>query len=174
MRQIRTSTLWLGSVALVALTCCGGLFWFLNHEPVRFRHRFELGGGHTLTVESRQRSELDDPLDPNPYLVYYRVDAGWRPVVPTTMLEYDDGGAYNFRFVQTADGRLSYIFKVNRATMPSYLFLVFDADSGESWPRLLDHETRTEPHVIKKWQQRYSRLLSEHADLPSPRQVFTP
>jgi hypothetical protein len=101
-------------------------------------------------------------------MIYYRVDAGCREVVHTTFLEHDDKGQYEFQVVQADDGRLACVYEVTRAADSHYFLLMYDAESGESWPRLRDDETRQMPDVVAKWRERHRRLKAAHPELPSP------
>src|SRR5262245_63544624 len=116
-------------IALVGL--CSSCLWFSRERP-RFSQAFDIGGGRTLRVWSIRN---DDWFEPNPLLVHYRIDAGSREVVHTTLLDGDDGGEYEFRMVSADGGRLVCVYEVNRAADNSLLLLLYDATTQESWPR---------------------------------------
>jgi len=40
--------------------------------------------------------------------------------------------------------------------------------SGESWPRLLDHETAGQPAVRDKWRARLDLIRQRHGEIPLP------
>jgi hypothetical protein len=147
---------------------CGGCLWSALERP-RFTQTFDIGGGRTLTVWSIRRDFLlDFDPDPNPLMVYYRVNAGTQELVPKTFLDHDDGGEYQFRVVQADGGRLACVYDTARAIDHHYFLLMFDADSGESWPRVRDDETNQQPPVVDKWRGRFGRLKAEHPGLPTP------
>lgn len=155
--------------AVVATTAVCSLsswcVWFDKPRP-RFSQEFDIGGGRTLRVWS-----IRDDRDwsyPCPLMVYYRIDSGGSELVHTTLREHDDGKAYEFRVAITADGKLACVYETARACS-SYYLLIYDAESGESWPRVREDETRQMPHVQTKWRERYRRLKAEFPELPAPR-----
>lgn len=153
---------------LVLVGVCGGCLWSAFERP-RFTHHFDIGGGRTLTVWSIRRDVLlNFDTDPNPLMVYYRVDVGGREVIHTTFLDHDDKGEYQFRVVSADGGRLVGVYEVSRAADNHYMMLMYDADSGESWPRVRDDETTGMPAVVAKWRERHGRLLAAHPEFPSP------
>ena len=160
--------------ALLLGGLCGGCLWSALEHP-RFSQTYDIGGGRTLAVWSIRRDVLKDYLrygdldtDPNPLMVYYRVDAGGREVVGATFLEHDDGGEYRFRVALADGGRLACVYEVTRAADNHNFLLMYDAESGESWPRVRDNETNQRPSVVAKWRGRFRRLKAEHPELPSP------
>jgi hypothetical protein len=138
--------------------------WF-GGERRRFSQEFDIGGGRTLRVWSIRS---DRWLEPHPLMVYYRVDQRGEELVHTTFLEFDDGGEYQFKAAFADGGRLACVYEIARAKDNSYYLLIFDASNGESWPRLRDDETKSDPRVIKKWLQRHCRLKAENPELPTP------
>lgn len=143
---------------------CGGCVWSAFERP-RFYQRFEIGGGRTLTVWSIRRDFLHDfDPDPNPLMVYYRVDMGTRELVPKTFLDHDDEGDYRFRVASADEGQLACVYEVNRASEDPSLLLMYDAQSGESWPRT----GRETGEVSDRWRERYGRLKAENPELPTP------
>ncbi len=152
---------------LVLLGClCVGCLWWATERP-RFTQTFDRGGGRTLTVWSIRRDALLD-FGPNPLTVYYRVDAGPRELVPSTFLDHDDGGEYEFRVVRADGGRLACVYEVTRASNNSFLLLIYDVETGKSWPRTWAEEGGLFQEIAAKWHERYARLKAEHPGLPSP------
>jgi hypothetical protein len=137
----------------------------LSHERPRFSQGFDIGGGRTLRVWSIRGEE---PLEPNPLMVYYRVDAGGREVIHTMFLDHDDKGEYVFRMVSADGGRLVCVYEVTRAADNDYLFLIYDARTGESWPRTWADEGGDLEQAAAKWRERYRVLKAEHPELPAP------
>jgi hypothetical protein len=155
---------------LVVGGVCSGCLWSVM-ERLRFSQSFDIGGGRTLRVWSIRRGILDDLsqfTDPNPLLVYYRVESRSGELVRQTFLEHDDEGEYEFRSVTADGGRLACVYEVTRAANNFYFLLMYDAESRESWPRVRDDETNQMPGVVAKWRERYRRLKAEHPELPAP------
>jgi hypothetical protein len=149
--------------SLVGL-CCGGCLWWGIEWP-RFDYEFDIGRGRTLCIWSIRR---DFEIDVNPPMIYYRLDQWDKVLVPMTFLEPDDGGEYQFKVVFADGGRLACVYEKVLAKKYSSYLLIFDADSGESWPRLRDDETESHPGVMDKWRERYRRLKAENPELPTP------
>lgn len=156
------------AVCLVLVGVCGGCLWSAFERP-RFIHRLDIGDGRTLTIWSIRRDTLlNFDTDPNPLMVYYRMDAGGRELVPTTFREHDDNGSYEFRVVSADGGRLVGVYEASRAADNHSMLLMYDADSGESWPRVRDDETTQMPAVVAKWRERHRQLRVAHPEFPSP------
>jgi hypothetical protein len=151
-----------GSIALGVI--CFGCICFSGERP-HFSQEFDIGGGRTLRVWSIREG---DWIEPHPLMVYYRVDQQGKELVHTTFLDHDDGGEYQFKVASADEGRLTCVYEVTRAKDNTYYLLIFDAGSGESWPRLRDDETDWKPGVMDKWRERYRRLKAENPDLPTP------
>jgi hypothetical protein len=152
----------LASLAALAGSCSCCL-WFATEHP-RFSQDFDIGGGRTLRVWS----VYDAGWDYSPLMIWYRVDQGTTELVHKTFLEHDDGGEYHFNAVFAEGGRLACVYEVARARVNSYYLLIYDAESGESWPRLRDDETEDMPGVLAKWRARYRRLKAANPGLPAP------
>jgi hypothetical protein len=161
---MRKGWLLLLGAGLALVGMCLWCLWFSGEQP-RFSQEFDLGDGRKLRVWS---TRSDKWFEPHPLLVFYRVDQRGKELVPTTFLEHDDGGEYQFNVVYADGGRLACVYEITRATLNSYYLLIFDAGSGESWPRLRDNETNSHPGVMDKWRDRYRRLKAENPDLPTP------
>jgi hypothetical protein len=153
---------------VVALITLGGLcswcLWF-SHERPRFSQEFDIGGGRTLRVWSIRDEKL---FEPHALMIYYRVDAGGQEVIYTTFLDHDDEGEYVFRMVSANGGRLVCVYEVTRAVHNYYLFLIYDAQTGESWPRTMHDEGGDLDQAAAKWRERYRMLKAEHPELPAP------
>lgn len=156
----------LGGLALVA-GVCGGLAWREENPVPKFRHAFDIGGGRVLTVWSTRRGGVFN-LDPDPLVVYYRVDFGRWAVAPTTYLEHDDRSEFVFRLVTADGGRLACVYSEAPPGDRPLVFLVYDAASGESWPRTRVDQGGTTREAEARWRDRVQRLQAEHPGLPDP------
>jgi hypothetical protein len=151
-----------GLLAVIGL--CSGCLWSIQPRP-RFSQEFDIGGGRILRVWSIADSEW---FEPNPLMVYYRVDLRGKELVHRTFLEHDDGGEYQFKVAFADGGRLACVYEINRGKDCGYYLLMFDASTGESWPRLREDEADWMPEVMEKWGKRYRRLKAENPELPTP------
>jgi hypothetical protein len=152
---------------LLLLMGISGICLWSAFERPRFTHHFDIGGERTLKVWSIRRDVLLD-FDSNPLMVYYRIDAGGREVVHPTFLEHDDQGEYEFRMVSADGGRLVCVYEVARAADNSFLVLIYDAATNESWPRAWADEGGLLIQVAAKWRERHRRLKAENPELPTP------
>jgi hypothetical protein len=155
----------LGAVMLLVGMCAWFSWLWYSEEQPRFSHDFDIGGGRIVRVWSNWER---DWIEPGPRGVYYRVDQQGKEVVHRTFLESDDGGKYVFKAILADAGRLACIYETTRAKSNSSYLLMFDAASGESWPRLGDDETEDVPGVMEKWRERYRRLKTDNPELPTP------
>jgi hypothetical protein len=96
-------------------------------------------------------------------MVYYRIDRNGTELAPTTFLDDDDGKEYQFKVLVAEGGRLVCVYEVSRGSDNSYLNILYDAGSGESWPR--DRSNR-------KWRERFERLQREHPSFRMPRRLL--
>lgn len=151
-----------GGLLLLGVACAGCVLTF--EDQPRFTQHFDLGGGRILSVWSSRGSF---PYL-GPRLVCYRIDAVAQELVPSTFLNTDAGGDYVFRCVQADQGRVACVYDVRRAEWNPYFLIMYDAPSGESWPRVRADEANDDPAVIEKWRLRHRRLKEEHPDLPAP------
>lgn len=147
---------------------CGGCLWSALERP-RFTQTFDIGGGRTLTVWSVRRDVLlDFDTDPNPLMVHYRIDRDGTELVPTTFLDHDDEGSYQFNVLVAEGGRLVCAYEVSRGSENGYMTILYDAASGESWPR--DNANwHFYPAVKRKWRERFERVQREHPGYQMPR-----
>jgi hypothetical protein len=93
-------------------------------------------------------------------MVFYRIDANGRELVPMTLMEHDDRGSYQFKVLLAEGGQLACVYEVSRGSNNGYMNILYDAVSGESWPR--DSSNR-------KWRERFERLQREHPSYRMPR-----
>ena len=153
-------------LTILAGVATGLVWWDANPSP-RFRHAIDIGNGRVLTVWSTKRGGALY-LDSDPLIVYYRIDAGGREVVNTTFLDHDDLGVYEFRTARAEGGRLICVYEATRAVKNPYFFLIFDAETGESWPDAWGARGGTYRQALDRWRERAARIRAEHAELPSP------
>jgi hypothetical protein len=147
---------------------CGSCLWGFC-ERSRFSQTLAIEDGRTVRVWSVRRSALEMDPDYNPHVVYYRIDRGWTELVPRWSLELDDGDDYRFAAVTAEGGRLACVYEVDRRL--EYLTILYDAESGESWPRDSTN-WHVYPEVRRKWRERFERVLREYPDCPVPRKLW--
>jgi hypothetical protein len=157
---------------LLVVGLCGGCLWWGTEQP-RFSQQFDIGGGRTLTVWSATRTAglqgwINFQPGPSPLMVYYRIDADGREVTHTTFLDHDDKGEYEFRMVSAEGGRLVCVYEVSRYVKNSYMVLLYDEESGESWPRDRGGYLGAPPDKDKKWRERFERIRREHPGFTTP------
>jgi len=160
-------------VPILALGLCGGCLLSQFQKP-RFRYEFDIGNGRTVTIWSIRRDILKEFLqygeldtDPSPLMVYYRVHRDGRELTHTTYLEGDDEGDYQFDVLLAEGGQLACVYEVNRSKRSSYMVIMYDATSGESWPRDA-HNWLHDAEMRQKWRKRFERIRQEHPDFPMP------
>jgi hypothetical protein len=100
--------------------------------------------------------------------VYYRIEQGGQEIIPQTFFEHDDGEDYHFSLAFANEGKLACVYEVSRYRKTCYYVLMYDAESGESWPRVREDETRTDVSVRQKWRSRYQRVRSENPEMGIP------
>jgi hypothetical protein len=59
------------------------------------------------------------------------------------------------------------VYEVNRW---EHVSVLYDAESGESWPRD-GGNWHMDPDVRRKWRERFERVRREHPDCPVPRKL---
>jgi hypothetical protein len=79
-------------------------------------------------------------------------------------LGLDFGYTYNIEAAFAKDGTLACVY--DTTLWSEGLFIIFDATSGESWPRLRADEVSQDPAVKQKWVTRYNQLVLENPNLP--------
>jgi hypothetical protein len=104
-------------------------------------------------------------------MVYYRIDRNGTELAPTTFLEHDDGKEYQFKVLVAEGGRLVCVYEVSRGSDNSYLTILYDARSGESWPRDRANWI-SNPEIKRKWRERFERLQREHPSYRMPRDLL--
>ncbi len=145
-----------GGLLLVVASCAGGLS-LLN--PGRGIATVPIGNGRAVRIWSE-----GDWLDYTDVL--YEVREGGRIVVPPTFMGTDRGERLDFRSASTADGKLWCVYESTRGTHDPWFVIVYDVETGESWPRSWMDESFNDPAVSRKWRDRYRRLRSENRGLP--------
>jgi hypothetical protein len=95
--------------------------------------------------------------------IYYEITQSDEVVVPTTWLGLDFDFSYDIQ-VAFAGGK-TLVAVYDSELWDNGLFIIFDKESGESWPRLRDDEVSYEPDVKRKWGSRYNRLIAENPSL---------
>jgi hypothetical protein len=148
---------------LLAVGSCFPCWCFACHRQPspRFAFAFDIGGGRTVHVWSTRLGPahwLDD--DPYPLMVFYRIDANGRELAPMSFMEHDDRGSYQFKVLLAEGGQLACVYEVSRGSNNGYMTVLYDAVSGESWPR--DSSNR-------KWRERFERVRREHPSYRMPR-----
>jgi hypothetical protein len=101
-------------------------------------------------------------------LVYYAIKEGKHRIVPQTFIGFETEERFDLKVVFTKDHMLVCIYDTQRWASrgtSEELFIIFDQQSGESYPRLRSDEVSHDPHVKQKWQERY---------LPEPRYLAEP
>lgn len=96
------------------------------------------------------------------------MDSGGQEVVPTTWLEHDDGAEYEFRAVLADGGRLACVYETTRAAANPFYVLIYDPETGESWPRAWTEQGGTFREAKGRWRDRVRRVRAEHPSLPDP------
>jgi hypothetical protein len=99
--------------------------------------------------------------------VVYRIDKNGAELVPTTITELDDGGDYRFNLLIADGGQLVCVHEVNRGNANSSLNILYDATTGESWPRDSTNY-HFNPETKAKWRERFERVRREHPSFRIP------
>lgn len=146
------------ALLLVGLEACA------FRDPVA-SHAF--GDGYRIRVWWQYSAIWDWDDVPEPHL-FYDVTRNGQTVVPETWLHLDLGEDQDFDVATAAadGGNLVCVYDRNAFKR---LFILFDVRSGESWPRLRDDESSSDPAVEAKWAERYHRLLAENPGFPRDR-----
>lgn len=161
-----------------AVVCIAGLFflgmgglWFIFTSSATVTiGKYDLGKG--IEVKLFIESEGWDPLVET---LHYRVKKDGRELVPTTVLGHHHGNdPVEMASFRTDDGSLVGLHRTPTTSSDCLVFIMIDVESGESWPRLGDDESSSDPAVIAKWRRRYSRLKARNRDLPCATYFETP
>jgi hypothetical protein len=85
--------------------------------------------------------------------------------VQQTYIGSDPNFSTNFdlNMVTADNGSLVCVFDRNAS---NDLVILYDAPSGESWPRLRDNEVSYQPSVRAKWDSRHARLKKAYPGIP--------
>jgi len=85
-------------------------------------------------------------------------------VVPATYLgpAPDREKPLDVRTASSPDGSIVALWSEREFT------ILYHRLSGESWPRLLDHETSRQPGVRAKWRARFALIRRRHDEIPFP------
>jgi hypothetical protein len=159
---------------LLAFGSCFPCWCFAcNRRPSpRYAFAFDIGGGRTVHVWST-RLGPDHWLDSDPYplMVFYRIDANGRALATRTFMDHDDGKEYQFNVLVAEGGQLVCVYEVSRGSENGYMTILYDAGSGESWPR--DRGLWiSNPEIKRKWRERFERLQREHPSYRIPRHLL--
>jgi hypothetical protein len=125
----------------------------------------DLSDGYTLKLWNESEGILGNWDPDNPYpSIYYQIEKSGNIAVPKTYLHLDLHYTYDIKVVFAETGRLACVYDTKLWTKG--LYIIWDAESGESWPRLRDDEVSYESSVKQKWLERYTRLKLENPTLP--------
>jgi hypothetical protein len=147
---------------------CSFCLWGMKERP-RFDYKFDAGMGRMIRVWSIRRDEWF--VGPNPLMVYYRIDQNGTELVHTTFMNHDDGGEYQFKALIAERGQLVCVYEVSRGSKDEFMTILYDATSGESWPR--DNANwYFYPEIKRKWRERFERVQREYPDYQMPRDLL--
>ncbi len=160
-------------VLLVLAVFGGGCVWSV--WPYRPVASFDLGDGYTLRLWTKY-DHLD--LDTRFPTLYYHVTMGTNEVVPTTFLGAIRGGvvpgdvreedlSFKLRFANR--GRLACVYEEHDAAKDAFFGVMFDLDSGESWPRHSHYDEASKPIPKERWLDRYLKLRHDNPAMPKVR-----
>lgn len=149
----------IGSVLAGVLAALGFLclaFWWI------IRPQREKYAGYSFAPDVEVRLFIESDFDSPPSL-YYEIRRGRRLVVPATYLGSapDPAKPLDIRTASLPGGSIVAVW--------SHEFTILYHDpSGESWPRLLDHETSWQPAARAKWRARFALIRQRHGEIPFP------
>ena len=84
----------------------------------------------------------------------------------------EDDPPLTIRTASSADGSVVALWSPPAAQDPAWFVILYHLPSNESWPRLLDTETSSQPAVQAKWRARYALLRATHGDWPAVEKVI--
>ena len=146
----------IGCVLAGLLTAFFALWWISRPRREEYaRYSFAPDVEVRLFIES----DFDDP----PTLLY-EIRKRRRLVVPATYLGPAPDGEkpLEVRTASSPDGSIVAVWSEGEFT------ILHHRPSGESWPRLLDHETARQPPVRDKWRARFALIRRQHGEIPLP------
>jgi hypothetical protein len=150
------------AVALIAvIATCSVRFVFGSKHRIT---TVDLGNDHFVRIWTEYPSWSDWDPDIAYPAIYYEITQYDKAVVPKTWLGLDFGYTYDIETAFAEDGALACVY--DATLWGKGLFIIFDATSGESWPRLSEYEVSYTPAVRRKWVDRYNRLMLENPSLP--------
>ncbi len=158
-------------VLVTSMAICAVCSWFIwfDKPQARFSQEFNLGDNRILRVWSiRNERSLGDPC---PLMIYYRIDQNRTELVPTTFIDLDDQGTYHFKALIAENGQLACVYDVKRGTEDCFMTILYDTQSGESWPRDRDNWSFY-LEIKKKWRERFERVKREHPDYQIPHDLL--
>ncbi len=160
---MRTST----KMALVALLMVGlmmGLMGCAYRRPVT---GYNFGDGYSIRVWWQYSAIWDWDDGEEPHLLY-DVTLNGQSVMPKGYLgsRLDKEQDFDIATAVADNGTLVCVYDRNAFKR---LFILFDTRNGESWPRLREDESQSNPAVVAKWAKRYQQLLAENPDIPRNR-----
>jgi hypothetical protein len=138
------------------VTACAFFCWlFLPHY--RTLAVVDIGDGQTIRIWD------EESIDHPGFAVCYDVRGPGGPLVPATC-----HGAYAIHAPELAtafagDRRLACVYDAKHDW-----YIIFDKESGESWPRLREDDSPNDLAVKQKWLSRFRRLKAENPRLPVP------
>jgi hypothetical protein len=126
----------------------------------------DVGGGRTLRVWTQGKWLWELGNDHAGDGAFYEVTGGGE-LGARYWLAPSSYRAADVAVYRAEAGRLTAAYASFRSEYGQQEALViYDAESGETYPRLRSDETDQMPAVKAKWRDRYSRLMRENADLP--------
>ena len=153
---------WAGlSVVLLVATlfACGWFVWDFFQLAGRPLGTFEFGEHRVVRIWSEQ-SERDWPIGPVPVL--YEIRERDAIIVPATYICSDRGNRFEFRVGFADNNNLACVCQVNPEVKNFDSVIVFDARTGESWPRAW----KMGPVDRQSWRERFRMLQEANPNLP--------
>lgn len=153
------------AIVVLVFACVACVYQFLYAGYYRYIAAYGLGNGYSLEIWGEQPGLADPGWDPDdaPGL-YYQIKQFGAVVVPQTFLTIDFRYIPDVKIAFAEQGFLVCVYDIKPEG--DGFFIMWDATSGESWPRLRDDEASSNPVVLKKWTDRYKRLKAVNPDLP--------
>ena len=168
MLCIRALLVVLSLILVGACSCC--LWVGTTHRYTLFSHTIDIGNGRRVKVWA---VEEHAPFEPVVRLGYYQIQEDGNVAVPGCawfleqhFLDQRHGGEYEFRVAFADSGDLACVYEAHRYQRDSSYILLYDAASGESWPRR--RGSSLDPAVERKWRARYRRVCVSNPGLAFP------
>ena len=138
-----------------------------------FRPEHEDLASYSFEPDVQIRLFAESDFD-RPRTLYYEVRREGRVVSPGTMIGLAPEGIspVGASTGSSADGSVVAVWSSSTARGLDSFVILYHLPSGESWPRLRDDETASQPAVQAKWRARYALLRQRYGALPSAEDVI--